>query len=397
VRERSDDLPQPLWDATFGWFLLLVFLWNVGQGAFAPLLPKVMEDLHLSFTTAGLLGSGFALTRFLLDLPAGILAERLGIPCLLHGAAGFLLAGGLLSTVATSFEGMLMARALGGVGSGLGNMVAILYLMRQGAPSHRNRRANLYELSVIAGMGISAYAAGAIATRWDWRVSFGLAAGLLGLTWIVVVRGVLPGMRGMLREEGHAVAPAPRREEATAPWGPTLAVFVAAFAQAFAWGGGISTLLPLYGGSALDLSSAVIGEALAVAFWIEVCLLVPVGWAADAWGKARLVIPGFAAMLLGTLLAPLATGTLGYGVSYACLTAGMSVWMLVPALLAERLAGGFGGRAAGKYRLVTDLGFIVAPATVGWLIERSGFAAGAAAIAAVLVVSILLSLCFLRK
>jgi hypothetical protein len=46
---------------------------------------------------------------------------------------------------------------------------------------------------------------------------------------------------------------------------------------------------------------------------------------------------------------------------------------------------------------VTDLGFIVAPAAVGWLIERSGFAAGAAAIATVLVVSILLSLCFLRR
>ena len=385
-----------LWDATFGWFLLLCFLWNVGQGAFAPLLPKVMEDLHLSFATAGLLGSGFALARFLVDLPAGILAERLGIPCLLHGAAGFLLAGGLLSTMATSFEGMLVARALGGVGSGLGNIVAILYLMRQGAPSHRNRRANLYELSVIAGMGISAYAAGAIATRWDWRVSFGLAAAVLAATWIVAARGVLPGLRG-LRVATDPVGCADQREGARPPWGAVIAVFAASFAQAFAWGGGISTLLPLYGGSALGLSPVAIGGSMAVAFCIEVCLLVPVGWAADVWGKVPVMIPGFVAMLLGTGLAPLAAGAPGYGLAYTFLTVGMSVWMLVPALLAERLAGGFGGRAAGLYRLVTDLGFIVAPAAVGWLIERNGFAAGAAAIATVLVVSILLSLCFLRR
>jgi MFS family permease len=78
-------------------------------------------------------------------------------------------------------------------------------------------------------------------------------------------------------------------------------------------------------------------------------------------------------------------------VAFVIVAAGMSVWMMVPALMAEHLAGGFGGKAAGRYRLVTDFGFIVGPATVGWLVGRFGFAAGAAAIASVLVVSILLS------
>jgi MFS family permease len=49
-------------------------------------------------------------------------------------------------------------------------------LMRRRAAAHRSRRANLYELAVIAGMAVSADAAGAIATAWDWRISFGLAA-----------------------------------------------------------------------------------------------------------------------------------------------------------------------------------------------------------------------------
>jgi MFS family permease len=135
---------------------------------------------------------------------------------------------------------------------------------------------------------------------------------------------------------------------------------------------------------------------MAVAFWVEVCLLYPVGWAADAWGKSRVMIPGFAAMLLGTLLVPWAVGSVSYGAAFIMLTAGMSVWMMVPALMAEQLAGGFDGKAAGVYRLVTDFGFIVAPATVGWLVDRFGFAAGSAAIAAVLGVSILMSLRFLR-
>jgi MFS family permease len=109
------------------------------------------------------------------------------------------------------------------------------------------------------------------------------------------------------------------------------------------------------------------------------------------------MIPGFIAMLLGTLLVPWATGPVSYGVAFVIVAAGMSVWMMVPALMAEHLAGGFGGKAAGRYRLVTDFGFIVGPATVGWLVGQFGFAAGAAAIALVLVVSILLSSRFLRN
>ena len=389
--------PEPrLWDATFGWFLALFFLWNVGMGAFSPLLPKVMDGLQLSFAAAGLLGSAFAITRFLVDIPAGILADRLGMSWLLHGAAALLLGGSVLAAAAGSFETMAIARGLTGIGSGLANIISVLYLMRRGAAAHRSRRANLYELAVIAGMAVSADAAGAIATAWDWRTSFGLAAGILGGVWLVGAFGALPNVKGMLAEAPTATASGGRSSAVTSR-GAILAIFVASFAQAFAWGGGISTLLPLYGGSALQLSPAVIGRAMAVAFWIEVCLLYPVGWAADVWGKARVMIPGFVAMLLGTLLVPWATGPASYGVAFVIVTAGMSVWMMVPALMAEHLAGGFGGKAAGRYRLVTDFGFIVGPATVGWLVGRFGFATGAAAIAVVLLFSILLSLGYLRK
>ena len=385
-----------LWDAAFVWFLVLFFLWNVGMGVFSPLLPKVMEGLHLSFAAAGLLGTAFAVTRFLVDMPAGILADRLGISWLLHGAAALLLGGSVLAAVAGSFGTMAVARGLTGIGSGLANIISVLYLMRRGAAAHRNRRANLYELAVVAGMAVSADAAGAIATAWDWRISFGLAAGTLGGVWLVGAFGVLPNVRSMLTDAPTAASSSGLSGAVTSR-GPILAIFVASFAQAFAWGGGISTLFPLFGGSALALSPAVIGRAMAVAFWLEVCLLYPVGWIADALGKVQVMIPGFVAMLVGTLLVPWTTGPIGYGAAFVIVAAGMSVWMMVPALMAESLAGGFGGKAAGLYRLVTDFGFIAGPASVGWLIGRFGFAAGAAAIAAVLLVSIVLSLTFLHR
>jgi len=390
------DAARPEWDPTFVWFLVLFFLFNVGLGVFPPLLPQIMDDLHLSFASAGFLGTAFGLSRFLVDLPAGFLLERLGPRIVLHGAAGLLLLGTALSAWANSFWTMFVARALLGTGSGMAMVFAILYLMRRGAARHRNRRANLYELAVIAGMAVSSQAGGLIASSWGWRRSFVAGTLVMAIAWFAGARGVLPGVRDLMRETDRPVSGGPR-ESCPATLGPMLTVYMLIFAQAFAWGGGISTLLPLYGGDALHLTPEVIGRTMAIAFWIEVGLLFPVGWAADVWGKVGVIFPGFLAMLIGTLATPFAQEIWGYGAAFVFLVGGMSVWMAAPTLLAEQLAGGFGGRGAGLYRLVTDLGFILAPGAVGLLIGQFGFSMGAAVIAIVLVAAIALSLCYLRK
>jgi len=174
-------------------------------------------------------------------------------------------------------------------------------------------------------------------------------------------------------------------------------IYFAFFGLAFTWGGGISTLLPLYGGSELMLSPEVIGRTMAIAFAIEVCLLIPAGWASDVLGKIRVMIPGFLVMIAGTILVPLAGGVFAYTVACSLLVVGMTVWMIPPALLAERMPSGFRGKSAGLYRLITDLGFIIGPSLIGFLIERWGFRMGVAALAAVLGMSICLSATLLRR
>ncbi|HYL80483.1 MAG TPA: MFS transporter, partial [Candidatus Acidoferrum sp.] len=210
----------PLWDATFGWFLLLFFLYNIGLGVFSPLLPQIMGDLGLSFAATGMLGSAYSLFRFFMDIPAGILAERLGIPLILHGASGLLLAGTLLSAWVDTFWGMFAARSLQGVGSGMAMVFAILYLMRRGAASQRNRRANLCEASTIAGLAVSAQLSGLIASRWGWRWSFGVAAAVLVLAWVVVTWRVLPGTRDLMKKGARSAA-GPPATQVVESLGPT--------------------------------------------------------------------------------------------------------------------------------------------------------------------------------
>jgi MFS family permease len=387
----------PWWDPTFGWFLLVFFLLNVGQGVYPPLLPQIMEDLGLSFATAGLIGTGYGLARSFVDMPAGMLMERLGVPRVLHIALALLAGGSALSALAPSFLVMVLARALLGVGSGMTMVVSILYLMRRASSGHQGRRANIYEVAVIAGMAVSADLGGMIGSRWGWRWSFAVGTGIMVLAWIVAARTLLPAIRGLLEDRPVADAPITQPQAApTATPGALFAIYVLVFSQSVAWGGGISTLFPLYGGRELGLSPGTLGRIMAIAFWVEVLLLLPVGWAMDTWGKLRVLIPGFFAMLVGCLLGPFTFGTLAYGAAYTLLVGGMSVWMAAPGLLAERLGPRFRGKAAGTYRLAIDLAMIIAPGLVGWLIDIAGFRTAGVVLSLSIAVSLALSFGFLR-
>ena len=360
------------WDGAFAWFTLTYGLLNFGQGVFPPLLPQIMDGLGLQFATVGLLGSAFGLARFVTDLPAGLVADRRGPLPALHAGIACLLGGTLLSAWASSFQVMLVARALVGVGSGLAIVVSILFVMRRGPAASRTRRGNVYEIGVIGGTGLSAWLGGHAAAQLGWRSGFVLAAVAIGGAWLLTAVRLGPA----LRELGGPPAPAAgTRAPAAArlPWGSLLAIYLATFSLAVAWAGGIGTFLPLYGGRALGLSADALGRALSIAFAVEAAILVPVGWAADALGRVRVLVVGLLAMLAGTLLVPTTSGVAGFGVGATLLILGLTVWMVPPVLLTERLPGGFRGPAAGCYRLVSDLAYIIAPGSVGWLIGRHGF------------------------
>ncbi len=367
-------------DPTFAWFWLLYFLLNFGQGVFPPLLPQVMEGLDLGYAGAGLLGSALGLARFVTDVPAGMLVERRGAAGALHAGIGCLLAGTALSAWAPSLPAMLLARGLVGVGSGLTIVVSILFLMARGPASRRTRRGNLYEVAVIGGTATSAWIGGAVASRLGWRWGFGVAGAAIVVGWAIAALRLVPAAREALAPQPHAPSPA-GRGAAPDPRGMA-SIYLATFGLGVAWAGGIGTFLPLYGGRGLGLGAAALGRILSIAYVVEACCLVPVGWAADVLGRVRVLVAGLLVLGVGVLIVPGTRGPVAFAVGATLVVLGITAWMVPPVLLAERLPGGFRGPAAGLYRFVADLAYIVAPGTVGWLIGRGGFTVAAAALAA---------------
>jgi len=373
------------WDGAFAWFTVVYGLLNFGQGVFPPLLPQIMDGLALEFATIGLLGSAFGVARFVIDLPAGLLVERRGLLPALHMGIACLLGGTLLSAWAPSLPVMLIARALVGVGSGLTIVVSILFVMRRGPAASRTRRGNVYEIGVIGGTALSAWLGGHAAARLGWRGGFAVAALAITLAWALAALRLSPALRELGRPAPGSGGSAPARTPLS--WGAGLAIYLATFTLAVAWAGGVATFLPLYGGRALELPADVLGRTLSIAFAIEAAMLVPVGWAADALGRVRVLAAGFLAMLAGALLVPWTATVAGFAVGATLLVLGVAAWMVPPVLLTERLPGGFRGPAAGLYRLVSDLAYIVAPGAVGWLIGRHGFRTAGLAMAGLFLVA----------
>ena len=375
--------------AALRWFLFVSFLFNFGQGVYPPLLPELVGSLGLSLAAAGFLGTAFSLPRSVLAVPAGVLVERLGPARMLHAGIALIVTGTFVTSVASSLGVMALARAIVGLGYGTTASVGILYLMQAGPPQQRTRRGNMYEGALITANAVSGYVAGGVTAYAGWRWGFRAAAMAVALGWLIAAWRVAPAMRAALQPRPVTREAPTTAVEAGAP--PSLlalyAIYLAVFGLSFIWAGAITTLAPLYGGQALGLSAAAIGRALAIGYAVEAVLLIPVGWAADTFGRLRVLLPGFAVLLVGVVLLPLSAGLGAYTVACGLVIVGMTIWMIPASLLAEHLHGRFGGRAVGTYRFVTDLGMVLAPITVGWLIGRAGFGAGAAAIAVVLIVS----------
>jgi len=234
-----------------------------------------------------------------------------------------------------------------------------------------------------------------VATRLGWRGGFVVALVAIAAGWAVAAFRLLPAARETLAPRRPA-ASAGTLPPASRDWAAIGVIYLATFSLAVAWAGGIATFLPLYGGRALGLDAERLGRVLSVAYVVEAVLLVPIGWAADVLGRVRLLVPGLAVMMAGVLLVPQTRGVVTYAVGATLLVLGITVWMVPPVLLAERLPGGFRGPAAGLYRFVSDLGYVAAPAAVGWLIGRGGFALAASTMAGLFAAAAAASLVVLR-
>ncbi len=272
------------------------------------LLPVWAQAFGLTYVQVGALRMAYSSALACLQLPAGMLAERVGERTLL--AAGSVLAGAAFALLATSQSyaavgGMIL---LAGVGSAVQHPIASTIISRAHAPSSRRAALGIYNFAGDVGKMAVAAAIGLGVVAIGWRSSvvlYGIIVAAVGVATLVV----LGNIAGWVQRSPSGAAPA-----AAAGWGFTdprgFALLSAIQLIDSACRTGFLTFFPFLF-IAKGASVASVGFGLALVFVGGAAGKLVCGLLAERVGILRTVI--LTELATGLLIAALVAAPLGLG------------------------------------------------------------------------------------
>ncbi len=162
----------------------VAFVDAVDRGILPGVLTEVQDDLGFSDTQAGVLGTAFVLTGFLVVLPAGYLADRYRRTRLIAVVLASWGAISGLNAIVRSFWQFLAVRATLGMGETIDNPASQALLADYYRTQVRGRAFALQRATPFFGQALGVGLAGGVAALLGWRWAFlvvGVPGSLLAL------------------------------------------------------------------------------------------------------------------------------------------------------------------------------------------------------------------------
>jgi MFS family permease len=358
----------------------MAFLLKVGIAVKTPLLGQLKSEFGISALQVGLITSSFATARLMLDLPMGVLVDRISGKKLLAGGCLCALWGSILSGLTPSFHGLLLGQWLMGAGFGLFSTTAIVSLCRLSTSEDRGRTLSVFGVSFWTGGFLGPVIGGAIASIADWRFAFffsvftsSLALALTIAIGSKLMLSVEASQRDIKDRELSGGPLQVSASQMSTGFASFIAINLATCLILFLGHGFRETVIPLYGHSILKLSPAMIGMAISIGPILQASANLVYGVLLDRYGGRAVLIPGLIIMGLGSLSLKMATNLPTLTVTNVILGIGNSSNIAVVVLLADHIPPARWGLMMGVNRAIGDMGVMLGPAALGWLIDRSGF------------------------
>ena len=340
------------------------------------------QDLGANEFLVGAVIAGFAIGRLIFDVPAGFLADRLGLSRTMILGLGILIGASTLAGFASSYWMLLFARLLEGVASSIYVSAAIAFVLVSSDAAKRGTNIGSYQSILMLGPIIGPVVGAPIAEFFGYNAPyFAFAAVIFGATVIMSIFSRRRKFNIEKVEEEHEHEN--RRQASMAAYLNTAAI--ATFGFAFLRSGIYTTGVPLFGYGSLNLSVFDMGIILTMASLANLISSFFSGRLTQAYGMQK---PLFAAILISGLLVaiiPLSTSM---------------VYLLVIITLIGMASGFFGQsiawaaeqieekvkrigktnykvalgvqshvtRGIGFNRMIGDLGLILGPLFVGYFI-----------------------------
>jgi MFS family permease len=370
--------------------ILIVFVVMLGFGIVAPILPLYARSFGVDYGAAGLLISGFAMARLVMDPFSGPVVDRFGERISASAGIAIVAVSSVLTGLAPTFAWALIFRSAGGVGSAVLFTALTSYLLKIVPSDRMARTLGLFYGSFNVGVIAGGLIGGVVADLWGLASPLFFYAGLLfvsGVLYLRFVRDPSPsaeraregtvreGLLDLLRRPGFATT-----------------VFLN-FAYLWMVAAVFDTLVPLFGREELGMSTIAIGGLFAVSLAAELTVLYPAGSLADRVGRRPVLIPSMAALAVMVAVLGFAPNAITFTILMTLLGFASGVAGVPPgAMLADVTPGERSGMAVGAFRFAGDLGFVFGPLVAGVSANAFGFTPAFWILAAPIAVGMILGL-----
>lgn len=377
---------------------LMAFLMQLGLGIMGPVLPEVKRAFGVTTAEVSLTVSAFGLARLVLDIPTGYLVDRVRPFHLFLAGTAVIVAGGLAGWLAADFGWLIVARGLMGAGSAVCMMTAQYTLSGIAGPGSRGRILGMYQAALLGGLSLSPAIGGALAVSFGWRSSFLFCAvaGLFAFASVVSTQRprVEAAATGRKAKAAHGDAQSRFTRRGQINVALVDLVTVALFLHA---SGFYSTVVPLIGGIRLGLDAGSIGLAIAVTTALRFFLSILGGEASDRFGRRAVLLPGLFLVGLGSVGFNFATDMPTYMLAMVVMAVGRFGNSLPVTIIIDNTPAHLWGKAMATNRFLGDLGVVIGPVMLGWLVDNVGYEASAYVAAGIVWLAMVLSIVGFRE
>jgi DHA1 family multidrug resistance protein-like MFS transporter len=367
----------------------------VGMSIVSPIIPIYADSFGVDFAVASLAITIFAFGRFVTDIPAGAMADRIGRrPMMLLGGI-LITVSALLNGITNNFALFLLYRFLEGVGSSMwitARQALLADILRQ---EERGRTLGYFQAVQLIGQSAGPTIGGWVAQYYGLNTPFFLYAGT-GLITIALTFFLIFDVKGVERHRELLVSLSDvKRILKNLTF--TMACF-GAFTIFFQRSGIRTDILPLYASNVVGLEPAAIGTLISFSTITNVVFTIPFGYAIDLIGRKPVIMW----CIFFTAVADIGFtfGNSFWTLAIAAVALGAATAGAAEAPLSLSTDASYGerrGLAMGVYRLVADLGLMLGPVLLGTTADFGGLRLPFYVMAAILIVNAGLILLFAKE
>ena len=356
-----------------------------GQGVVGPVLPIYARDFGVSTAVVGLTFTVFGLARLILNIPAGMWADRGGRRFLLVGGPLITSLGMIGSGLASTIWTLLAWRFVAGAGSALYMTGAQIYLIDIAADNQRARYLATNQGALLLGVSIGPAVGGLLADAYGLRVPFlvvGVGAAMTSIYSYFRLPETKQPAPPVAVGSGSGTNGYPRRRDFI--WSRQFVAIGFVSFSIFALRSGFrQTLVPITATERFGFDTGDLGLAFTALGVIGLVLIGPAGWIADHVGRKPAVVPNGYIAVAGVVLTALAGSPEWFIAGF--FLSGVGTAVSGPgsvAFVADIAPPELRGSAMGLYRMWGDLGIVLAPVLLGALADVTSISIAMLTIAA---------------